>query len=85
MAERIASLEGIDFAQAPPGQSSAAGGLLQITVLALNGDRYILRVSPGPEPGKLLLTTSFSPLAYVVDSLTLTRTVFALSELLARP
>ena len=85
MAERIASLEGVDFAQAPPARSSVAGGLLQVTVLALNGDRYILRVSPGPEPGKLFLTTSFSPLAYVVDSLTLSRTVFPLSDLLAGP
>ncbi|MGA2764030.1 MAG: DUF4340 domain-containing protein [Spirochaetia bacterium] len=78
MVDRVTRLEGIDFAQEPASGSPS----LQITVVALNGDRYILRVNQGPKDGKVFLTTSWSPWTYVVDSFTLSRTVFPLSDLL---
>jgi len=78
MVERLAQLEGTDFA---PG--GGATKLLQVTVIALNGDRYILRLGPGSQSGELLLTTSWSPWTYVVDSVTLSRTIFSVSDLLA--
>jgi len=82
MIDRLAQLEGIDFA--PGGTpASQAGRLLEVTVIALNGDRYILRVGAGSHNGELSLTTSWSPWTYVLDSLTLTRTIFRLSDLLA--
>ncbi len=79
MIDRVAQLEGTDFAQSAP----AARDELQITVIALNGDRYILRISRGTESGKLLLTTSWSPWTYEIDSSTLSRTIFTASDLLA--
>lgn len=78
MVERLAQLEGTDFV--PAGR---AAGPLRVAIVALNGDRYTLRVGPGPRNGELLLTTSWSPWTYAIDSATLSRTIFPESDLLA--
>jgi len=83
MADRLAQLEGMDFAQSAVGDTAPDAGLLQVTIVAINGDRYILRVTGGAEPGKILLTTSWSPWTYVMDPATLARTVLPLQSLLA--
>ena len=84
MADRLAQLEGIDFAQSAIGDAAPDSGLLRVTIIAINGDRYIVRITGGAEPGKILLTTSWSPWTYVLDPATLARTVFAESALLGQ-
>jgi len=81
MADRLALLEGIDFAQSAVGDTAPDAGLLQVTIVAINGDRYILRITGGAEPGKILLTTSWSPWTYVMEPAALARIVFAESAL----
>ncbi len=82
MIERLAQLEGTDFAQGAT--ASGAATLLQVTVVALNGDRYILRIRRGSQNrDQLFLTTSWSPWTYAIDSSTLSRTIFSASDLLA--
>jgi len=84
MADRLAELSGLDFAKSPPAARAGAPEGFQVTITAINGERYVLRISPGAEPERLFLTTSWSPWTYVVDSRALSRAVFPLSDLLGQ-
>ncbi len=83
MAHALAQLEGLDFAGAPPARQAPGG--LRIEVTTLEGKTFVLDVRPSPDPGKALVSTSWSPWTYVVNALPLQRAVFPLSRLLPRP
>ncbi len=77
MANSLAMLEGVDFAEAPPDGKSAAHGAerLEISVSTFEGKTYSISASRGPEPGKVLITTTWSPWTYLVNAVLLQRAV----------
>ena len=87
MANALANLEGEAFADPPPADTSTApggAGRLAIEVSIHEGKKYSLSLRPGPESGKLLVTTSWSPWTYIVDVAQLRRAVLPLSSLRSR-
>ena len=79
MASALAMLEGVEFADPAPG----GAGQLSIEVATRQGRKYSLSVRPGQEPGKALVTTSWSPWTYIVNELPLRRAVPPLASLRA--
>jgi hypothetical protein len=79
MASALAMLEAEEFADPAPG----GAGQLAIEVTTREGRRYSLSVRPGREPGKVLVTTSWSPWTYIVNELSLRRAVLPLASLRA--
>ena len=87
MANALANLEAEAFADpAPANTSNATGGAgrLAIEVSTHEGKKYSLSLRPGPESGKLLVTTSWSPWTYIVDEAQLRRAVLPLASLRSR-
>jgi hypothetical protein len=76
MSNALAMMEGVDFAEsaavAPP---AGEAGRLDITVATFEGKKYSITASRGPEPGRVRITTSWSPWTYVVNALLLQRAV----------
>jgi hypothetical protein len=100
MANSLAMLEGLDFAEGPagaalPGAASPPGGAspggaspggaerLEISVETFAGRKYSISASLGPEPGKVRITTSWSPWTYILNALLLQRAVLPESSLAA--
>jgi hypothetical protein len=79
MASALAMLEGEEFADPAP----EGAGQLAIEVTTREGRRYSLSVRPGGEPGKALVTTSWSPWTYIVNELPLRRAVLPRASLQA--
>ncbi len=87
MANALANLEAEAFADpAPADTSNATGGAgrLAIEVSTHEGKKYSLSLRPGPESGKLLVTTSWSPWTYIVDEAQLRRAILPLASLRSR-
>ena len=84
MANSLAMLEGVDFAEASGGKTFPVGvGRLEISVATFQGRTYSISATRGPEPGKVLITTSWSPWTYVVNTLLLQRAVLPEATLTA--
>jgi hypothetical protein len=83
MASSLAGLEGVDFVDLPPGAGPAGAEHLEIVVKTFPGKNYLLVVSRGPEPGKVRITTNWSPWIYLVNALLLPRAVLPESVLSA--
>lgn len=60
-----------------------AAARLDISVATFAGKRYSISASRGPEPGKIRVTTDWSPWTYVVNALLLQRAVLPESNLSA--
>ena len=71
-------------AGAAAGGEAARGGRLDITVTTFAGKTYSISVRRGPEPGKVRITTDWSPWTYLVNALLLPRAVLPESILVAR-
>jgi hypothetical protein len=87
MANALANLEGEGFADPAPAdatKAAAGAGRLAIEVTTHEGKKYSLSLRPGPESGKLLVTTSWSPWTYTVDESQLRRAVLPLANLRSR-
>jgi hypothetical protein len=84
MASSLANLEGVDFAESKAGASGVGAGRLDIVVKTFEGKTYELFVTRGREPGKVRVTTDWSPWTYVVNAVPLRRAVLPESRLLAR-
>jgi hypothetical protein len=84
LAGELALLEAEDFLEARPGPRTAPSGAgLEVEVTTIEGKTYRLEVHAGPEPGLVLVTTSWSPWTYLVRAAVLRRAVRPASELLA--
>jgi len=87
MANSLAMLEGVDFVEpagAAAGGEAAPGGRLDIRVTTFAGRAYSISVRRGPEPGKVRITTDWSPWTYLVNGLLLPRAILPESNLVAR-
>ena len=84
MASSLANLEGVDFAESKAGASGVGAGRLDIVVKTFEGKTYELFVTRGREPGKVRVTTDWSPWTYVVNAVPLQRAVLPESRLLGR-
>jgi len=87
MANSLALFEGVDFVE-PSGAAavvgSGTGGQLDIKVTTFAGKAYSISVRRGPEPGKVRVTTDWSPWTYLANVLLLPRAVLPESKLTSR-
>ena len=84
MTSSLANLEGVDFDESKTGTTGGRAGRLGIVVKTFEGKTYTLSVSRTPEPGKVRVTTDWSPWTYVVNAVPLQRAVLPESRLLGR-
>jgi len=74
----------VDFAESPAGTPPpGAAGQLSISVATFAGKKYSIAASHGPEPGKVRITTDWSPWTYLVTALLLQRAVLSEGKLAA--
>lgn len=86
MANALAMLEGVDFEESPAGPTApGAAGQLDISVATFQGMKYSITARRGPEPGKVRITTDWSPWTYLVNALLLQRAVLPEAKLTAAP
>lgn len=84
LASSLALLEAEDFLEAHLGPRTAPSGAgLEVEVTTIEGKTYRLEVHAGPQPGLVLVTTSWSPWTYLLRAAVLRRAVRPASELLA--
>jgi hypothetical protein len=84
MASSLAMLEGVDFVETPEGKYALRNSeRLEIVVSTFEGKEYSISIRRGPEPGKVRITTDWSPWTYLVNDLLLQRAVLAESVLTA--
>jgi hypothetical protein len=84
MAGSLATLEAVDLVESAGGGEAARAEGLQISVTTFEGRKYAISVRRGPEPGRILITTDWSPWTYVVNALLLERAVLPESVLEGR-
>lgn len=85
MANALAMLEGVDFAESPAGTPPGGAGQLGVSVTTFEGKTYAISVRRGPETAKVRITTDWSPWTYVVSALPLQRAVLPEEKLAAAP